>query len=162
MPEAFSIHTLTVGCGGRIGICRLPGLDGDPQADLETIRRWEPGVVVSLTEQAEMEACGGGRLSGFLAGAGIGWVHFPIRDYGGPDARGRTSWPALGRRLHGIVKGGGGIVLHCRGGRGRSGMIALRLLVEQGEPASDALRRLREIRPGAVETDEQLAWASVC
>jgi hypothetical protein len=38
-------------------------------------------------------------------------------------------------------------------------MIALRLMVERGEPAEAALARLRAARPGAVETAEQLAWA---
>jgi hypothetical protein len=39
-------------------------------------------------------------------------------------------------------------------------MIALRILVERGEGGEAALARLRSVRPGAVETPEQLAWAS--
>ena len=38
-------------------------------------------------------------------------------------------------------------------------MIALRLLVERGADGHDALANLRSVRPGAVETDDQLAWA---
>ena len=38
-------------------------------------------------------------------------------------------------------------------------MIALRLLVERGADPEAALKRLRAVRPGAVETDDQFAWA---
>jgi hypothetical protein len=33
------------------------------------------------------------------------------------------------------------------------------LMIEMGEDADDALTRLRAVRPCAVETDAQLAWA---
>jgi protein-tyrosine phosphatase len=70
------------------------------------------------------------------------------------------SLPHLAARLHKIRNEGGSILLHCRGGQGRSGMIALRILVERGEEVSVALTRLRSERPGAVETEAQLIWAS--
>ena len=45
------------------------------------------------------------------------------------------------------------------GGCGRSGMAVLRLMIEAGEDAETALARLRTIRPCAIETDAQMAWA---
>jgi hypothetical protein len=39
-------------------------------------------------------------------------------------------------------------------------MAALRLMVEMGEPVTDALARLRFVRHCAVETDAQYDWAS--
>ena len=39
-------------------------------------------------------------------------------------------------------------------------MLAMRLLVEQGETAADALARIRKVRPNAVETIQQEQWAS--
>jgi len=50
---------------------------------------------------------------------------------------------------------GQSIVVHCRGGLGRTGMVAARLLVELGEKPVTALQRVRAARPGAVETVEQ-------
>ena len=51
--------------------------------------------------------------------------------------------------------GGESVVVHCRGGLGRTGLIAVRLLVELGESPVSALVRVRAARPGAVETVEQ-------
>jgi len=38
--------------------------------------------------------------------------------------------------------------------------MALRLMVEHGEAPNAALQRLRMVRPCAVETDAQQAWAA--
>ncbi len=41
------------------------------------------------------------------------------------------------------------------GGLGRAGTVAARLLVELGAHPGDAMRRVRDVRPGAIETEEQ-------
>ena len=57
------------------------------------------------------------------------------------------------------LRGGGRVLVHCRGGCGRSGMVALRLMIEAGEAPDEALSRLRSVRPCAVETKAQMGWA---
>ena len=57
------------------------------------------------------------------------------------------------------IDGGGRILIHCRGGCGRTGMIVLRVMIEFGEDPDKALKRLRKIRPCAVETKPQEIWA---
>lgn len=153
--EPFAIATLPVAGGGRIGVCRLPWL---PE-DLAAILAWRPAAIVSMTELSEMGPCMG--LQQAAEAAGVDWLHLPIRDFSGPDGAARDAWPEMARRLHGILDGGGAVLLHCRGGKGRSGMVALRLMVERGEPGEAALARLRRARPGAVETAEQRAWAAL-
>ena len=49
-------------------------------------------------------------------------------------------------------------VIHCRGGIGRSGIIAAACLVARGVEPDDAIARVRRVRPGAVETSEQERW----
>ena len=50
------------------------------------------------------------------------------------------------------LQGKGRVLIHCMGGCGRSGMAALRLMIEAGEAPGAALERLRAVRPCAVET----------
>lgn len=153
----FGIATLTLAGGGRLGICPLPGRDGRVPEDLAAIRGWAPGIVVSLTEPAEMARHDVADMAGLLARDGIAHAAFPVRDFGVPEAM--ADWPALSARLHGILDAGGAVLLHCHGGQGRSGMLALRLMVERGQDPDAALAGLRAARPGAVETDAQEAWA---
>ena len=51
-----------------------------------------------------------------------------------------------------MLRGGGDIVVHCKGGLGRAGMIAARLLVELGMAPEQAIKEVRNVRKGAIET----------
>lgn len=154
----FRIATLPVETGGRIGVCPMPGCYNVLETDLATTLEWAPAVVVSMTEKDEMETAGSAGLEAALTKVGVQWAHFPIRDYGGPNHANVAEWPGLSATLHTCLDRGEGVLLHCKGGQGRSGMIALRLLVERGEDPNAALLRLRTARPGAVETQEQMSW----
>ena len=57
--------------------------------------------------------------------------------------------------LRNALLAGHRVLVHCRGGLGRAGTVAARLLVELGVPAVEAIRRVRAARPGAIETIEQ-------
>jgi protein-tyrosine phosphatase len=57
--------------------------------------------------------------------------------------------------LHAELSSGGLIVVHCRGGLGRTGTVAARLLMERGVMVEGAIRRVRAARLGAIETTEQ-------
>ena len=55
------------------------------------------------------------------------------------------------------------MLVHCRGGLGRAGTVAARLLVEFGEGPDEAMRRVREARSRyAIETKSQEAHVAHC
>lgn len=45
--------------------------------------------------------------------------------------------------------------MHCKGGLGRAGTVAARLLIEFGQAPEDAIACVRAARPGAIETHQQ-------
>ena len=47
------------------------------------------------------------------------------------------------------------VVVHCGEGKGRTGTVLAAYLVSKGLKADDAIRRVRELRPGSIETLEQ-------
>ena len=142
--------------GGRQrGICPMPGRTGDYAGDLAVLLAWSPRLVVTLAETGELAARGAASLPADLAAAGVDWLNLPIPDFGTPPRGLRDRWPALSPRLLATDR----MVVHCMGGCGRSGMILLRLMVEDGEAPDAALARLRSARPCAVETKAQMRWA---
>ena len=157
MIEDFTIAMLAAP-PGRIGLCRLPGRSGALAADVSAIVAWSPTIVVSLAEAAEMEALGAAGLPGRLEASGLRWRHFPIADFGAPEPAAEDRWRALADELHGALDAGRRVLIHCRGGLGRSGMVAARLIVERGADAAEAIARVRADRPGAVETEGQEVW----
>jgi protein-tyrosine phosphatase len=156
----FTIATVSLANGARIGICPLPGRGGNLDTDMVELLRWKPDAVISMTEWHEIKGAGSADLPDRLADAGVLWRHLPIADYGGPKGTSAAVWPRLSKELHDILDRGGAVLTHCYGGHGRSGMVTLRLMVERGEEPAAALARIRAVRPGSVEADEQFAWAA--
>ena len=86
---------------------------------------------------------------------GLEWYHLPIMNRDTPSPEFEMKWAVSGQRLRVRLRNGERIVLHCKNGLGRAGMIAARLLVELGESPDTAIRRVRVARPGAIETSLQ-------
>ncbi len=155
----FTLCELTLG-PGRIGICPLPGRWGDYAGDLAQIAAWRPDLVISLITANEFEVSEADGLPADLAAVGIAWRHLPVRDFRCPAPGFETTWANLSSEARAVLARGGRVLVHCYGGCGRSGMALLRLMVEEGEAPDAALARLRAVRPCAVETPGQFAWAS--
>lgn len=149
------ISEINLGGGAVMALTACPGRKGDYAASLDRISRWKPTAVLSLIENAEFPF-DPGTFAADLAGKGIVWLRFPIRNYSTPECS--ESWPAISREVRSILDGKGRVLIHCWGGLGRSGMVAARLLTERGEAAGDAIQRVRQVRPGAIETEAQAQW----
>ncbi|WP_019954483.1 protein-tyrosine phosphatase family protein [Yoonia vestfoldensis] len=146
----FQIFALPV-AGGTLALSPLP-----VEPALQVLLDWGPDLVVSMTAQEEMDSLGAGDLGAVLRAAGVGWHHLPVADYGTPALLDIT---VIEGAALATLRAGGKVLTHCRAGCGRSGMMALRLMIAAGEEADPALNRLRALRPCAVETDAQFAWA---
>jgi ADP-ribosyl-[dinitrogen reductase] hydrolase len=86
------------------------------------------------------------------------WLHLPIRDVSVPDAAFEDAWQCHGPGLRARLRAGFDVLVHCKGGLGRAGLVATRLLIDLGWAPGDALATVRAARPGAVETAEQAGY----
>ena len=165
------IATVPFGTGdGLIGITFAPGKQQpggmtahhrrDLHADLDVIAAWNAAAVVTLVETHELDVLGIPVIGAEVWRRHMEWHGWPIGDYQVPDAGFMAAWPARSAALRGLLARGGRVLVHCKGGLGRAGSVAARLLVEDGMPAGDAIAAVRAARPGAVETAAQEAWVS--
>ena len=69
-----------------------------------------------------------------------------------------TAWSKVGEGLRGRLRDDFNIIVHCKGGLGRAGTIAARLLVELGQEPDAAISAVRAARPGAIETSTQAEY----
>jgi len=151
---------------GRIGITFCPGKQDsmastgawarDLATDIEAIAAWGARLVLSLVESLELRQLKVPGLGAEVERQGMQWRHLPIADYSVPGKRFEESWLTEGRHIRQVLRAGGDVLVHCKGGLGRAGMIATRLLVELGMPPDDAIAAVRRARPGAIETPAQL------
>ncbi len=150
---------------GKVGLTLCPGkvqpdsLSGgwnrDLELDLDAIAAWGAAAVVTLIERHELEALGVAELGEMVADRHMSWFHLPIRDVGTPDEEFEACWKSTGESIRSVIRDGFNVVVHCKGGLGRAGMISARLLVELGWDPENAINAIRRVRPGAIETQAQ-------
>jgi ADP-ribosyl-[dinitrogen reductase] hydrolase len=157
----LKIDTVNAG-SGVIGLTFCPGKrqayaingpwDRNLDADLRTIKDAGFTTLVSLVQDHEFEELEVPGLGERTEALGLEWHHLPIEDVNVPDQRFEQAWAYAGHRLRHLLGSGEKIVIHCKGGLGRTGTIAGRLMIELGDDPDDSIRAIREARPGSIET----------
>ncbi len=127
----------------------------DLDADLRAVTAWGGSTLITLMEQHELELLKVTNIGPRARSQGLDWYHLPIKDASIPPPIFEERWERVGRELRERLLSGQSLVIHCRGGLGRTGVIAAWLLIDLGEAPRQALARVRRVRPGAVETAEQ-------
>lgn len=159
------------GLAGAIGMLPLPGLviakrgeryvDGPLQDEvLDALAARRTTLLVILLDDGECDPDEIDDLAGAAEARSVALFSAPIADFSAPDQR--LDWPALIERLAGELRQGHRIAFCCLAGYGRSGMMAARLLIAAGATPQAAITAVRTARPGAIESEEQVAYLLSC
>jgi atypical dual specificity phosphatase len=112
--------------------------------DLTWLREQGIEVLLSLTEDRPRRD--------WVEQAGLLVFHEPLEDMEAPTQ------DQLDRAVSAILRANErnmGVAVHCGAGLGRTGVVLAAYFVAKGLSASNAIGRVRRLRPGSVETDEQ-------
>jgi len=142
--------------GGMLWLTGLPDSETRLTYFLTETRAVMASKVVILTPLEEMTAL----APSYVAATGSGRMpvavtRFPIRDFGIPDDA--SDFLHCAGRIAASLRAGGRIVMHCRGGIGRTGMMAQAVLVALGMTQQAAERHVAEAGSHC-ETTEQIAF----
>ena len=150
---------------GRIGLTFCPGKCSDGlyggkwernlNKDIQAIVDWGGKALISLMEDHEFPLLGVPEFAETLNRTPIAWLHLPIKDMQTPNEHFESLWRIHGPTLHELLANGKSIVIHCRGGLGRTGLLAARMLVEAGVEPAIAVARVRVAREHSIETYAQ-------
>lgn len=134
---------------GLLGGMQYPGLLGDVADDLDGLQALGVRVLVSLTE-APFDR---DRLQAY----GMEGLHYPIVDMSIPTF---PQAEAMCQRIAALIARQQPTVLHCKAGLGRTGTMLACVLVYRGMDAMRAIEAVRTVKPGYIQTEEQLAFVS--
>lgn len=113
-------------------------------ADLGWLRRNGIDVLVSLTEDPVRRD--------WVNEAGLMAVNVPVPDMEPPTDRQLDHLLDTVRRAN---SSGMGVAIHCGAGLGRTGTVLAAYFVTRGMSPREAVAKVRQLRPGSVETAEQ-------
>lgn len=165
--EVDFVESDQLGLPGRLGLTFAPGKKGPSYHSNHT---WDRSltddvdrlvkdagmqVIVSLMEDHEYGMLG---MDGFfetLAEQNVETIHYPIRDVNVPRESDTHSFRDLISGIRERLAEGKTVIAHCRGGKGRTGLVAAAVLAAGGMSADEAIALVRRVRPGTVETARQ-------
>lgn len=112
--------------------------------DLQWLRNQGIQVLVSLTEDPPRRD--------WANDSGLLLFHEPLEDMEPPTQEQLDRCvSAIHKALHQNMP----VAVHCGAGLGRTGVVLAAYLVSKGMSASNAIARIRKLRPHSIETDEQ-------
>jgi atypical dual specificity phosphatase len=112
--------------------------------ELRWLREQGIDILLSLTE-------GPPRVD-WVEDAGLLLFHVPMIDMEAPSLDDLTRSVSAIQKAHAQNMG---IAVHCGAGLGRTGVVLACYFVTQGLTPDNAIARIRRLRPGSIETDEQ-------
>ena len=128
----------------------------DLHADLRRLRHVHRcDVLVSILSDDELAWLGIADIAEAVAVHGIEHRRLQVRDGTAPAPEQEDEVLALVDDLRERLHAGRTVVLHCRAGQGRSGMLAALLVASLWELPADAIARVRRAQPRAVATVQQ-------
>jgi len=152
-----------LGVNGKVILTSFPGLDDNKifqqhilLNQLSTFVNLNCSTVVSLVEDSEFDQlCDKKLFVRNIYQHNLNWIHMPIVDLKVPNHEFKQKWLTTKILLKNNLIQGKNIVLHCKGGIGRSGTIAALILIEHGEENINAIKLVRKKRQGAIENKLQ-------
>ena len=150
-PKPF--HITTIGSGSLFAM-RMPDAN-DLTNNLRNLHNSGIDKVLCLIEPDEADQLGLSAEEELTKDSGMAFERYAIADFGVPDYPGFN--PLIVSILNDIRQGKN-VLVHCRGGIGRTGLVCCCVLIANGMDATSSIQTVSKKRGTRVpETDAQLA-----
>ena len=154
----ISISWIPIGKKNLLGVSQFPGKNlqnifdlSSFSNDLQIIKKQKVKIVVSLLPDNEKNKLGLDDL--IWSKEEVEYIQFPINDFSVPPKKKFNELKKLISFIKENLMLSKYVLIHCNGGKGRSGMIAALVLKAMKE--KDPIKKVREKVIGAIETEEQ-------
>ena len=154
LPTIYKVENIGV---GFLAIMARPSVDEWVEEEFGGLAKLGVAGVVSLLEVSEANELRLSNEEGLCSVAGLTFESFPIPDRGIPESESALS--KLVCDIYRQCAGGNSVVVHCRAGIGRSGLVAAAVLMHTGVDVKGAFQKASNARGVSVpDTDEQALW----
>ncbi len=107
---------------------------------------------------AELESLQVADLGAQVKAHGLQWFHCPIEDDHAPLADFAAAWQQAGPLVHQLLDAGKTVAIHCKGGSGRTGLMAAQILLERGNNKDNVKSTVQALRPYALTLEPHVHY----
>jgi protein-tyrosine phosphatase len=141
---------------GKLGLMQRPEGGSSLVAAIQSLHEQRVDVLLSALTDWEMEELELNEQAACCETAGIAFWRYPIFDREIPALDASLE---LLERIQSELEKGKSVVVHCRIGIGRSGILAAGTLIVEGERPAVAINRVSRARESQIpDTAEQARW----
>ncbi|OXY80615.1 tyrosine-protein phosphatase [Oceanimonas doudoroffii] len=156
--SSHSYWPLPVGQGTLL-LTPCPGTQGvDLNESLLQLKAGGASAIITLMSATELNEAGLPDFASAVQSAGLDWFHLPVPDDDLPGDDFDHAWQACSAELLQRLAAGEALALHCKGGSGRTGLVAAKLMVAAGYDAKEAVAAIQVLRPKAFSHPAQRAY----
>ena len=141
---------------GRLALTPCPGTQ-EASLEMSLTQLKDAGVtaLITLLSDQEIESAGLEHFFEAIEKVGLDSFHLPVPDDDLPGETFENQWQALLPEIEQHLNANHAVAIHCMGGSGRTGLIAGRLMLNQGFSSEEIISQIRALRPKAFSMDVQ-------
>ena len=150
---------ITLENGGKFIFTPCPGTkDADLTSSIKTLKEAGADLLISMLPTDEIIKLNVTELGRETEQQGMTWYQLPVEDDHAPEQDFFSAFNPVKEAILGHLKEKKTIVIHCRGGTGRTGMMAAILLLESGYSWDKTKSLIQSIRPKALTIPAHVAF----
>ena len=115
-------------------------------------------AIITLMYDEELVKNGAQQLTIECEQAGLSWFQLPILDDDAPNEAFSLAFNKHLNDILAIIKSGGSVAVHCKGGSGRTGLVIGLLMHELGYAKNDIVTQVQAIRPKSLHNPVQRSF----
>jgi protein-tyrosine phosphatase len=145
--------------GGEFIFTPCPGTKETSLKDsLNTLKSVGAKAVITLLPNTELADLFVSELGDEVRALGIDWFQLPIEDDAEPSSLFEESWSKYRSALLTLFAEKQTLAIHCKGGSGRTGLMAAILMLESGYNWEEIKPLVQSIRPKALSHPAHLSF----
>ncbi len=150
---------VTTPSGARLLLTPCPGTkDTSVGAAVNTLKEAGADAVITMLTNADIKKLGVEHLGSEIEQQGIAWFQLPIEDDCAPEAIFEEAFAKSKDELLELLKNKATIAIHCRGGTGRTSLMAAILLLESGESWTEIKPHIQAAKPKTLKIPVHLEY----
>lgn len=158
MPHPYDVLTIPQR-PGRLIFTPCPGTrDASLNEALASLKAAGAQAIITLMPNAELTSNSAADLPAICAEHGLVWLHLPVADEHAPLADFDAAWDRHHDETLALLDADAALAIHCKGGSGRTGLIAARILIELGFDHETAVQQVQALRPKAIQHPAHVGW----